>query len=192
MLFIIWRRLKLWQRFQVLNTVDVTVVFVDVMLLLVELSTQVIGPPIALVRLVRTGRVIRYFRVMKNIRSSRLLKAFKRNAHIIYHELLAWRYLLFLSILVITDVVMMGLYGAGHLDDDQSPTHQALGFGIFVSFFCLIEYLLRIACHKAVIGELKSFFFGNYYSFVFSCFHSFSHLLFVLKSKLNITKLQLH
>lgn len=133
------------------------------LLLMVELITQTPGGNfVSLVRLVRMGRTIRYFRIVKNVRSSKLLKSFKRNAHIIYHQLLAWPYLLALSVLVLTDATMISVYGAGHLDDDQVPTHQALGFGVFVSVFCFLEYCLRIACHKAVIGELKSFYLGIY------------------------------
>lgn len=151
------------ERFNFLNIIDVTVVFIDMLLLIALLITQTPGGNfVSLLRLVRIGRTIRYFRIVKNLRSSRLLKAFKRNAHIIYHELLAWPYLLCLSILVITDAALISYFGAGHLDDDETPTHQALGFGIFVSVFCLGEYLLRLACHKAVIGELKSFFYGTY------------------------------
>jgi len=151
--------MELRERVQYLNILDCIVVFIDTVFLLVQVANQSAGGSlVSVVRLSRIGRVVRYFRIMKNLRSSRLSKVFKRNAHLIYHELLAWRYLLLLSALVVTDAVLMGLYGRGHFDDDESPTKEALGFGIFVSIFCFLEYALRIACHMAVIGEIKSFF----------------------------------
>lgn len=145
--------LPFWKRINVLNFIDCIVVFVDILILLIQLAAQSGGGSMASVmRLSRLGRVFRYFRLAKNLRSLRFLHVFKNNAHIIYSKLVSNKFILFIGVLVVVDIVLLVIFGGGA----NAPLPVIL-FAVFVSIFFLLELFLRLACHYCVLGELWSF-----------------------------------
>ena len=146
-----------YRRLQVMNLLDVTVVFVDMVFIL---ATAVAGSAgdsgVAVARLARLGRAARYFRLARNLRALRVVVLFQHNAHHIYHALLMPRFLALVSAFVVADAVVYANWGGGGANHPSTP-FWCLVFAAGVSLFCALDLLLRVACHFTVLGELLTF-----------------------------------